>query len=235
MKRFIYLNPVSFLIIALFVIILILMIPFLFIGIIGGALSKPGFGFFGIVLILAATIAGSFINIPVLNIRSGSEVVRVPHGRLADSRYRPVVSGGTTVVAVNVGGAVVPLIVSLYLIYSGFISGGGTVLLYALFAGIIVVAVISNISAKSVRGRGIGFSFLIPPLAALICALLLSTAVSGFAPVIAYVSGTLGIIIGADLLNIRKMAGRGADMIPVGGAGTFDGVFLTGIIAALLA
>ena len=40
---------------------------------------------------------------------------------------------------------------------------------------------------------------------------------------------------GADLLNLDKIQGLGAPIASIGGAGTFDGVFLTGILAALLA
>jgi uncharacterized membrane protein len=53
--------------------------------------------------------------------------------------------------------------------------------------------------------------------------------------IIAYVSGTLGTLIGADLLNLHHIAELGAPMASIGGAGTFDGIFLSGIIAALLA
>ena len=52
---------------------------------------------------------------------------------------------------------------------------------------------------------------------------------------IAYVSGSLGTLIGADLLNLHRIAYLGAPVASIGGAGTFDGVFLTGIVAILLA
>jgi uncharacterized membrane protein len=72
----------------------------------------------------------------------------------------------------------------------------------------------------------------VPPIAAAVIALILSPSQPG---VIAYVSGTLGTLIGADLLNLGKIPALGAPVASIGGAGTFDGVFLTGIIAALLA
>jgi uncharacterized membrane protein len=50
---------------------------------------------------------------------------------------------------------------------------------------------------------------------------------------LAYVSGSLGVLIGADLFNLEKIRGLGAPVASIGGAGTFDGVFLTGIIAVL--
>jgi len=39
----------------------------------------------------------------------------------------------------------------------------------------------------------------------------------------------------ADLLNLGRVAEMGAPLVSIGGAGTFDGVFLTGILASLLA
>ena len=53
--------------------------------------------------------------------------------------------------------------------------------------------------------------------------------------VIAYTSGTLGTLIGADLLNSTGSRDLGAPMVSIGGAGTFDGIFLAGVIAAFLA
>ena len=52
---------------------------------------------------------------------------------------------------------------------------------------------------------------------------------------LAYIAGTLGTLIGGDLLNLGLLPGLGAPVASIGGAGTFDGVFLTGILAVLLA
>ena len=52
---------------------------------------------------------------------------------------------------------------------------------------------------------------------------------------LAYISGSLGTLIGADLTNLDKVRGLGAPVASIGGAGTFDGIFLTGILAVLLA
>jgi len=51
---------------------------------------------------------------------------------------------------------------------------------------------------------------------------------------IAYAGGTLGTLIGADILNLDKIRDLGAPVASIGGAGTFDGVFLSGLIAVLL-
>ena len=52
---------------------------------------------------------------------------------------------------------------------------------------------------------------------------------------IAYISGSIGTLIGADLLNLDKLQSMGAPVASIGGAGTFDGIFLTGILAVLFA
>jgi len=103
--------------------------------------------------------------------------------------------------------------------------------------GTAIVAVITHHFAYPLRGLGIAVPLFIPPLAAALVAVFLgkTTRVSRATHVIAYVSGTLGTLIGADLLNLDRIAYLGAPVASIGGAGTFDGVFLTGIVAILLA
>jgi uncharacterized membrane protein len=55
------------------------------------------------------------------------------------------------------------------------------------------------------------------------------------AAALAYVGGSMGTLIGADLLNLGKVQGLGAPVISIGGAGTFDGIFVTGVLAVLIA
>jgi uncharacterized membrane protein len=102
--------------------------------------------------------------------------------------------------------------------------------------GVALVAIVTNRVSRPVRGLGIVTPFFIPPLCALACGLVLSAGmISLAAPIIAYVSGTLGTLIGADILNLHRIGELGAPVASIGGAGTFDGVFLSGIIAAFLA
>ena len=65
--------------------------------------------------------------------------------------------------------------------------------------------------------------------------LLLSGGVTHHADAIAYISGVMGTLIGADLMNLGRLSELGAPVASIGGAGTFDGIFLTGIVAVLLA
>lgn len=52
---------------------------------------------------------------------------------------------------------------------------------------------------------------------------------------IAYIGGTLGVLIGADLLRLDVVRKLGAPVASIGGAGTFDGIFLSELVAVLLA
>jgi uncharacterized membrane protein len=55
------------------------------------------------------------------------------------------------------------------------------------------------------------------------------------APPIAFTAGVLGPLIGADLLHLRDLQSPGAGVSSIGGAGTFDGIVLSGMVATLLA
>jgi uncharacterized membrane protein len=71
----------------------------------------------------------------------------------------------------------------------------------------------------------------IPPLVAAATAIILAP---HHAPSVAYIAGVWGTLIGADIMNIPNFPGLGAQVISIGGAGIYDGIFLVGIIAALL-
>jgi len=69
------------------------------------------------------------------------------------------------------------------------------------------------------------------PLVAWAAAIVLAP---GAASRIAYVGGTLGVLIGVDLLNLPAVRRLPALMLSIGGAGVFDGIFLVGVLAALV-
>jgi uncharacterized membrane protein len=131
------------------------------------------------------------------------------------------------VVAINVGGALIPTAVSIYLLSKSSIS-----MIILSLIGVLAVALVTHMVARPVKGVGIATPAFIPPIAAAVAALILAPAQPR---IIAYVAGTLGTLIGADLLNLSKIPKLGAPVASIGGAGTFDGVFLSGIIAVLLA
>jgi uncharacterized membrane protein len=211
------------------VLIVVIVIGLIFVGVIGAAFEDVGFSPIITALILVGTFVGSWINIPILKLKTKIPVIREEFVSFFGIDYRiPNVEYGetTTMIAVNVGGALVPTVVSAYLLWRV-----PSVILYALL-GVAVVAVVTHLVARPVKGVGISTPIFIPPLVAALSAYLLLPA----APrVIAYVSGVLGTLIGADLSNLNRIPKLGAPVASIGGAGTFDGIFLTGIIAVLLA
>jgi uncharacterized membrane protein len=138
----------------------------------------------------------------------------------------PLAQVGGTVVAINLGGALLPVALSVYL-FLRFQA-----LRVRMLLGVAVVTAIVHSLATVVPGVGIAVPMLLPPLAAAGVALILAFRQ---APPVAYVSGSMGALIGADVLNLGRIGDLGAPIVSIGGAGTFDGVFLTGIIAGLLA
>ena len=178
------------------------------------------------IFLLFATLIGSIFNIPIAELPPE----RVVSDRIIDffgMRYVvPVVSDwGGTVVAVNVGGAVIPTMMSIYLLIKRQLWGKGLM-------ATAIVALVIHWMANPVPGLGIAVPVFMPVLVTAIVAVILSREES--AP-LAYISGSLGTLIGADLTNLDKVRGLGAPVASIGGAGTFDGIFLTGILAVLLA
>jgi uncharacterized membrane protein len=192
------------------------------------AFERIGFNSIEYLLILWGTLLGSMINVPVGEVESAEPRVAVQEVKVFGLYYRipsVVYKPAITVIALNVGGAVIPIFVSLYLLVSH------TTLLAPALLGTVVVSIMVHLMARKVKGVGIVTPSLLPPIVAAIVSYLL---VPGSPAVVAYVSGTLGALIGADLTNLKGIGSLGAPMASIGGAGTFDGVFLTGIVAVLL-
>jgi len=177
-------------------------------------------------VVMLVSLLGSHFNIPLFEMRVAPVAPPADTTRFGRTYVPPpVAQRGTTIVAINVGGAFVPVLLSLYL----FLRFRMRV---RMLVGTAIVAVIVHSLATIVPGVGIAVPMLIPPLAAAVVALVLAYRQ---APPLAYVSGSMGALIGADLWNLPRIAEIGAPVVSIGGAGTFDGVFLTGIIAGLLA
>ncbi|HLX17193.1 MAG TPA: DUF1614 domain-containing protein [Bradyrhizobium sp.] len=190
------------------------------------AYMKLGVGPGVALLLLFGSLIGSYFNIPVTFLPG--ETVR--SGQVVDffgmQYVVPLVTKWPgTVLAVNVGGAVIPTIMSAYLVirYQLWVKAA---------IATIVIAFIIHSMATPVHGIGIAVPVFAPVVTTAILAFILSRE---YAAPLAYVGGSMGTLIGADLLNLDKIGGLGAPVASIGGAGTFDGIFLTGILAVLLA
>src|SRR5712692_2931524 len=167
--RGLYFFPFTVLFIIAFFLTLVFLFIFIQVGLIGYAYERIGISAHLIFPLLLLSLLGSAINIPVTQI-SGGPVVSQQVVDFFGVRY-VIPSIGyreQTVIAVNVGGAVVPTLISLYLLFT-----------------------------------------------------------TGL-----FVRGLLGVVLVSAI--VRRLAGLGAPVASIGGAGTFDGIFFTGIIAVLL-
>ena len=176
--------------------------------------------------LLAGSLIGSYFNVPIAEI-PGERVVTGAVIDFFGMQYQVpvVVDQPGTVLAVNIGGAAIPTLMSLYLLfrYELWLKG--------IFA-VALVAAFVHWMATPVPGLGIAVPIFAPVLATAIVAVVLAR--ERAAP-LAYIAGSLGTLIGADILNLDRIGGLGAPIASIGGAGTFDGIFLTGIAAVLLA
>ena len=218
--------PLAFPFLMMLFFIFLFLVIFVEIGILGYAYESLGINRRYIFAFLLLSLLGSYVNIPVAalpaeNLHTGRVVTYFGMQYVV-----PMIQHSPrTVIAVNLGGALVPAFLSVYLVIKKRLF----------FRSVVAVAVLAaafHMMAHPVRGVGIAIPTFIPPLLAAALALVLSRR---YAPQLAYVGGSLGTLIGADLLNLGKVRGLGAPIVSIGGAGTFDGIFLTGIVAVLLA
>ena len=212
--------------------LLILAFAFIFllalieVGILEYAYAKIGIGRRHMFALLILSLLGSYINIPVAELPA-KEVLSGHQVTFFGMRYSiPFVQEWhRTVIALNLGGAVIPTILSIYPLVKNKLYFLGLL-------GVIIVASVVHSMAYPVRGVGIAVPIFIPPLVAAVVAVSISRWRAG---PLAYIAGSLGTLVGADLLNLGKIRGLGAPVASIGGAGKFDGIFLTGIVGVILA
>ncbi len=212
---------------ALLIAALVFLVTFVQLGVIRIAFERLGLSEDSAYLLLLVTLAGSMINLPLFSVRAEAPAEEPAEERLR--RFFGLPSQpftGRTIVAVNVGGAVTPVAFSLYLIAHNPLDPAQIVLAVG------AVAAIAFLTSTPLPGVGISMPFLVAPLAAAAVAVLLSP---DHAAPLAYIGGTVGVLVGADLLRLGAIRKLGAPVASIGGAGTFDGIFLTGLLAVLLA
>jgi len=143
-------------------------------------------------------------------------------------------SYGNWIVGINMGGAVIPILLSVYLTVKKKIS------LKKVFIGILIVAIITFFISKPVAEKGIVATFpywLLPAFSSSICSVILSWKDFIKAAPLAYISGTIGVLIGADFLHLSELLSYSSNKTTnaiIGGAVVFDMIFITGIIAVIL-
>lgn len=191
------------------------------------AFGKLGLSSESALLLLLTSLLGSAVNLPLFSIRAQAGSLEA-----APEALRPLLEEamrqfkGRTTIAVNVGGGLVPVCLSAYLMHHNPIP------VFDVAVAVTIVALICYRFSRPVPGLGIGMPMFVAPVAAALVALMLNQEAS--AP-LAYICGTLGVLIGADLMRTNDIRRMGVPVASIGGAGTFDGIFLTGLVAVLLA
>jgi uncharacterized membrane protein len=211
-----------FMILAIALVILIFIVEF---RLVRYAYMQLGVSSRTAVYLLLGSLIGSYFNLPVAEIH-GQGVLSEQVADYFGMRYQgpAAADASMTIIAVNVGGAVIPVIMSFYLLRHYNLWVKGTI-------ATLGVAIVCYLLASPLPGIGIAVPVFVPAVATTIIAFILDR--DHIAPV-AYIAGSLGTLIGADLMNLDKVADLGAPVASIGGAGTFDAVFLTGIVAVLL-
>jgi uncharacterized membrane protein len=232
-------SPISIFYLIFLLFLTVILLPYMiFVGrLVGNALSIPPYMIF---IVFLLSLLGSHANIKVKETESFQPIITFRDISFFGIQWRiPDLGYGIkkTFVAVNVGGALIPSLLSLYLLlYSVPLLEENLIVAYSkILVAFIVVTLVVHAFARPVEGLGIAVPSFIPPLtAALTSAAIFSIYVETNPFIIAYVGGTLGTLVGADLLNLKKISKLRASTVSIGGAGVFDGVFMTGIMAILL-
>lgn len=211
---------------------LVVIMPFLFAQVLSTALLKLHLSPATALAVIFGILFGGLVNIPVKRIVRQDPVVMHPlaiYGlwglfpRLQQMRRE-------TVIAVNVGGCLIPTTLAAY--EAAHLLAQSATLLVALILAVMFNVGVCYVLARPVPGLGITMPTLIPPMVAALSALILA---GDQAVPVAFISGVTGPLVGADLLHMRDIERIGAGIVSIGGAGTFDGIVLSGIVATYLA
>ena len=238
-RRFIF-RPFTLAYYFLLFILLAVLVPYIalyFRGLLVQGLGLPP-EFVGLFLLLS--LVGSSVNVPLIEVESRVPIMDLRDFRFFGVRWRiPRLGVGVrkTLIAVNVGGTLIPLAVCVYmLLWSIPAVSPDSLMTYSRLAVVLlIVSIVVKRSSRLIKGIGIATPAFVPPLTTALATMLLHVISPTSCPTqIAYIGGTLGTLIGADLLNLGRISELGAPMVSIGGAGTFDGIYTTGLVSVLM-
>ena len=174
---------------------------------------------------------GGMINIPVKRMPRSDLIDVIPFGLFGVGKLIPryVRRRTYTVIAINMGGCIVPCLIAAYELIR--IAEYGLVPFSAAITSVGITTGVCYFLARPVPNVGIAMNAFIPALVAAACGLILARDV---APLVAFASGVLGTLIGADLLHLGDIKKITTGVASIGGAGTFDGIVLSGFVATFL-
>jgi uncharacterized membrane protein len=212
--------------------LLLILLPIVFGQVMLGALGRLHINPQTAGAIMAAIVVGGFVNIPVKRIVRHDNVVVDPFATFGLAGFWPRLRRvrRETVIAVNVGGCLIPAGLVVYELAHLASAGQQAVATAAAISA--VNTAVCYLAARPVPGVGIVMPGLVPAFLAAGGALLFA---HGEAAPVAFVAGVVGPLVGADLLHLKDFSQKAIGVMSIGGAGTFDGIVLSGIVAAYLA
>ncbi|MFY9750908.1 MAG: DUF1614 domain-containing protein [Methanoregula sp.] len=226
--------------IALLVVIglVVIIVPLLFLGLAGKAItSLVGLSWLTATALVILILLCSFVDIPMWKVRR--ETIRVPHSGMGQFPDEVTTGEGgglwETTIAVNLGGAILPLVLSVYLLDRASLVMSGDMVYLKVLAGILLVAAIAYVTTRPMVGVGIRAPLFIPGLTALLCGVLLAGGPGLSAGVIAFVSATVGTLLGANIAHLYRVGDLEVPRFSIGGAGTFGAIFIGCLLSALIA
>ena len=142
----------------LIIALIIFIVPLLVLGIIGAAFARLGFSWITALAVIILIVLGSGVNLPIYKIKR--DIIRLSeiNSNGFDTGEQSRSQAWETIVSVNLGGAIIPLAISAYLIYRAGIIVGSP-LAIPLFVGVIAVSVITFIATRSFPRVGLEYRF----------------------------------------------------------------------------
>lgn len=217
------------------VLLTICVLPLLFIEVATQALENLNLNPLAASLVLLGMLVGSFLNLPVARFPTDREVVVRTFEPIGGWWFLPRYERlrHEMVVAVNVGGCVIPVLLAVWQLR--WVIAGGTRPVAVMLLGMALNTAVCYFAARPIPNLGIALPFYLPALVALATAWLglPGQAFSPFRAPVAFVIGISGPLLGADLLHWRDFKRITVGTVSIGGAGTWDGIVLSGLMAAL--
>ena len=232
-RRYVPGSPL-FLLGSVFALVVVVGIVSLYLELVSYALLRVGLSHQAVSLALAGIFIGGLIDIPLhrkhLPQPHVAEWITFYH-RWGEEPFPIGLLRGNTI-AINFGGAIVPLLVALWIVRQISDKPG---VLFSLSIASFVSVVACHRLGRIITNVGIVLPGWIAPFIGIAGAWLLLPAGSPHHASFAFVTAVVGPFIGADLMNLKDTHRLGSGTMSIGGAGPLDGIVLSGVLAATLA
>lgn len=219
----------------LLALLFLFLMPFILLDVMRSALERLHLSPPIAALAVLSIFVGGLFNIPIYRISRTEGQIVDRMGAYGLWGFAPLLQRvrRETVVALNVGGCVIPCLLAAWQVVHMAQTGSTA------FPALIMVA-LANIgvcfwTARPVEGIGIMMPGLVSPLVSVTATWFIVPFDSPHRVCVAFVAGVLGPLVGADIFHLKDITRVSTGMLSIGGAGTFDGIVLSGVLAAILA